>query len=159
MTLSRRSSTCVCSQLSAGAVCQASMSPSAPAAATFAATSARDESAVLRPDREASRGPSSRRASKVVQWATGITRSVESVAESSFSATLSCSMLLSRAGLTRTIPMREFPSPLSISRLSRVPRGTTFSPYQADPPLDSRLLHSSAALRTTGSMGHHSVGE
>ena len=128
------------------------MSPSAAAAAaTFAATSARDESAVLRPDREASRGLTSRRASKVVPWATGITRSVASRAESSFSAMPSCSMLLSRAGVTRTIPMRESRSLLSISRISRVPRGTSLSLNQTDAPLDSRLLHSSAALLSRSS--------
>ncbi len=69
----------------------------------------------------------------------------------SFSAMPSCSMLLSSAGVTRTIPMREFRSPLSISRISRVPRGTSLSLNQTDAPLDSRLLHSSAALLSRSS--------
>jgi hypothetical protein len=55
----------------------------AAAAATLVATSRIDESPVLRPDRAASRGLTSRRASKVVSWATGMTRSVASSAESS----------------------------------------------------------------------------
>ncbi len=47
--------------------------------------------------------------------------------------------------------MREFRSPLSISRISRVPRGTSLSLNQTDAPLDSRLLHSSAALLSRSS--------
>lgn len=73
-------------------------SSAAAAAAILVATSRIDESPVLRPDRAASRGPTSRRASKVVPWATGMTRSVASSAESSLSAIPSAARVLSSAG-------------------------------------------------------------
>jgi hypothetical protein len=77
---------------------------------------------VLRPDRAASRGLTSRRASKVVPWAMGMTRSVASSAESSLSAILSAARLLRSAGVTSTMPIREFANPLSISRSNDLPR-------------------------------------
>jgi hypothetical protein len=65
-----------------GVVASHQVSYSAAAAATtLVATSRIDESPVVRPDGAASRGLMSRRASKVVPWATGMTRSVASSAE------------------------------------------------------------------------------
>ena len=96
-------------------------------------------------------GLTSRRASKVVPCATGITRPLASNTESSFSAMPSDSMLLSSAGVTKTIPTREFLRPLSISRMSCLPRGTSFSLNQTVAPFDFSRSYRSDALASRSS--------
>src|SRR4051812_7879740 len=128
-----------------------SSASAAAAAATLAATSSSDDSAVSSPACEASMGLTSRRASKVVPCATGITRPVASSTDSSFSAMPSASMLLSSAGVTRTIPTREFLRPLSISRSICLPRATSFSLNQTVAPLDFRRSYNSEALPSLSS--------
>ncbi len=64
-------------------------------------------------------------------------------------------MLLSSAGVTSTIPTREFLSPLSISRINCLPRGTSFSLNQTDAPLDCRRLYNSEALPSRSSHAWH----
>ena len=94
-------------------------------------------SAVLRPLREASRGLTSRRASYVVPCTMGTSWSRAKSADSSLSAILSPLRRVSSAGVTSTIPTRDFASPLSISRSNGVPRATSFSLNQTETPRDS----------------------
>src|SRR5215210_1817425 len=49
------------------------------------------------------------------------------------------------AGVTKTIPIRDFASPLSISRSNGVPRTTSFSLNQTETPRDSSRSCSSLA--------------
>ena len=135
--------------------CQQSPSAAA-AAATFVATSRIDRSSpVVNPDRAASRGLASRRASNVVPWAMGITRSVARRAESSLSATPWVARLLSSAGVTSTMPIREVAKPLSISRRSDLPRPTSFSLNQTVAPRDVSRSHSSFAAPLRSSQAWH----
>src|SRR5260370_4989784 len=90
--------------------------------ASLAATSAIGFSTVLRPLREPSRGLTSRRASYVVSCTMGTSRSRARSVESSLSAMPSPRRRRSSAGVTSTIPTRDFASPLSISRSNDVPR-------------------------------------
>jgi hypothetical protein len=68
-----------------------------------------------------------------------------------FSAMPSASMLLSSAGVTRTIPTREFLRPLSSSRINCLPSGTSFSLKQTVAPLDFRRSYNSEALPSRSS--------
>ena len=102
-------------------------------------------SAVLRPLREPSRGLTSRRASYVVPCTMGTSRSRARSAESSLSAMPSPWRRRSSAGVTSTIPTREFANPLSISRSNGVPRPTSFSLNQTETPRDSSRSCSSLA--------------
>jgi len=113
--------------------------------ANLAATSAIGASVVLRPLREASRGLTSRRASYVVPCTTGTSRSPARSAESSLSAMPSAGRHRSKAGVTSTIPTREFANPLSIARSNGTPRPTSFSLNQTLTPRDSSRSCSSLA--------------
>jgi hypothetical protein len=64
---------------------------------------------------------------------------------SSLSAILSTWRRRRSAGVTSTIPTRDFASPLSISRSNDVPRGTSFSLNQTETPRDSSRSWSSLA--------------
>src|SRR5438034_6577909 len=109
--------------------------------ATFAIAS----SAVFRPLREPSRGLTSRRASYVVSCTTGTSRSRARSADTSLSAIPSPCRRRSSAGVTSTIPTRDFASPLSISRSNGEPRTTSFSLNQTETPSDSSRSCSSLA--------------
>jgi len=113
--------------------------------ASLAATSAIGFSAVLRPLREPSRGLTSRRASYVVLCTMGTSWSRARSADSSLSAMPSPWRRRSSAGVTSTIPTRDFASPLSISRSNGVPRATSFSLNQTETPRDSSRSCSSLA--------------
>ena len=103
-------------------------------------------SLVLKPVREPRRGLTSRRASYVVLWTMGTSWSRAKSAESSLSAIPAPWTRSKNAGVTRTIPTREFANPLSISRSSGVPRITSFSLNQMVTPRDSsRSCNSLAA--------------
>src|SRR5258708_22202074 len=117
----------------------------ATSSASLAATSAIGSSAVLRPLREPSKGLTSRRASYVVSCTIGTSRSRASSAESSLSAMPSPRRRRSSAGVTSTIPTRDFASPLSISRSNGVPRATSFSLNQTEIPRDTSRSCSSLA--------------
>lgn len=119
----------------------------ATSSAILAATSAILSSSVLRPLREASRGLTLRRASYVVSCTTGTSWSVAKRADSSLSAMLLLSALRrsSSAGVTNTIPTRDFARPLSISRSKFVPSGTSVSLNQTRTPSDTNSVCSSLA--------------
>lgn len=105
--------------------------------ASLAATISIDSSAVLRPVRDASRGLTSQSFSYVVSCTTGTSRSRRRRAESSLSAMPSAGSRRSRAGVTSTIPTREFAKPLSMARSKGTPRPTSFSLNQTETPRDS----------------------
>ena len=106
-----------------------------------------DSSLVLKPLREPSSGLASRKFSKVVLCTIGTSKSRASKAESSFSAIPSPLIRSINDGVTNTIPMRDFASPLSISRRSVDPNGTSFSLNQTVTPFDSsKSFNSLAAL-------------
>ena len=107
--------------------------------------SAMGSSAVLKPLREPNRGLISRRASYVVSCTTGTSRSRAKSAESSLSAIPSAGRRRSNAGVTNTIPTREFAKPLSMARSSGTPRPTSFSLNQTETPRDSSRSWSSLA--------------
>lgn len=67
----------------------------------------------------------------------GTRRSRAKRADSSLSAMPSPSKRFNNAGVTRTIPTRDFASPLSISRSKGDPSGTSFSLNQTETPRDS----------------------
>ena len=96
-------------------------------------------------------GLTSSSASKVVWCSTGITRRLASKTESSFSAMPSVLDALRSAGVTKTIPTREFLRPLSISRMRSVPRATSFSLNQTVAPFDFKRLYKSEALPSRSS--------
>src|SRR5438105_15641855 len=72
-------------------------------------------------------------------------RSVASSAESSLSAIPSAARLLRSAGVTSTMPIREFANPLSISRSNDLPRPTSFSLNQTVALRDTSRSHNSLA--------------
>ena len=77
------------------------------------------------------------------QWETS--RSRARSAESSLSAMPSAGRRRSRAGVTSTIPTREFAKPLSMARSKGTPRPTSFSLNQTETPRDSSRSCSSLA--------------
>ena len=113
--------------------------------ASLAATSVIESSAVLRPLLEASKGLTSRRASYVVLCTMGMSRSPARSAESSLSAIPSVGRRRSNAGVTSTIPIREFAKPLSMARSNGTPSPTSFSLNQTLTPRDSSRSCSSLA--------------
>ncbi len=123
----------------------AGQSSGATNSASLAATEAIVSSAVLRPLREPSRGLTSRRASYVVSCTMGTSRSRARSAESSLSAMPSVGRRRSSAGVTSTIPIREFAKPLSMARSNGTPRPTSFSLNQTETPRDSSRSCSSLA--------------
>ncbi len=136
---------CVCRRTEIGCSRQSLRSVAAAAATFWAASRIDSPSPMVRPDRPASRGLTSRRASNVVPWATGITRSVKSSAESSLSATPCASRLWSIAGVTSTIPIRDIARPLSISRRSDLPSPTSVSLNHTVAPLATSWSYRSFA--------------
>ena len=82
---------------------------------------------MVSPACDASIGLTAYNSSKVTPCVTGTTRLLLRSTASSFSAMPSFSILLSSAGVTRTMPMREFRRPLSISRVIIEPRGMSSS--------------------------------
>lgn len=116
--------------------------------AILTAMSAIESSAVFKPVREASNGLSSRRASYVVSCTTGMSCSRARSSDSSLSAIPSPAMRVRNAGVTNTIPTRDFARPLSIARSSGVPSLTSFSLNHTETLLASSSSCSSlAALR------------
>ncbi len=114
--------------------------------ASLDATSVIGSAEVLRPLREPSKGLTSRRSSYVVLCTMGTSKSRAKSAESSLSAMPSPARRFSSAGVTSTIPIRDFASPLSISRSKDEPRRTSFSLNQTETPRDSsRSCNSLAA--------------
>ena len=83
----------------------------------------------------AEQGLTSRRASYVVSCTIGTSRSPARSAESSLSAMPSPGRRRSSAGVTSTIPTREFAKPLSMARSNGTPRPTSFSLNQTVTPL------------------------
>jgi len=75
----------------------------------------------------------------------GTSKSRAKSAESSLSAMPSPARRLSSAGVTSTIPTRDFASPLSMSRSNVEPRRTSFSLNQTETPSDSSRSCSSLA--------------
>ncbi len=85
----------------------------------------------------------------------GMTRSAASNAESSLSAILSGSRLLSSAGVTSTLPSREFFSPRSISRSNDLPSPTSSSLNQTVVSRDFSRPCNSVAGPFRSSQGWH----
>src|SRR5436190_3617771 len=81
----------------------------------------------------------------VVSCTTGTSRSRARSADSSLSAIPSPCRRRSSAGVTSTIPTRDFASPLSISRSNGEPRTTSFSLNETETPSDSSRSCSSFA--------------
>ncbi|TDU30511.1 hypothetical protein EDF61_101472 [Arthrobacter sp. JUb115] len=123
--------------------------------AILIATSSSEDASVLKPERAAKRGLTSRSSSNVVSCVTGITRSVARSAESSLSAIPSTSRLLNIEGVTSTIPILDVLRPLSISRISDFPRTTSFSLNQTDTFCFSSSSCSSFAAPRLSSQAWH----
>lgn len=114
--------------------------------ASLAANSAIGSSAVLRPLLDPSNGRTSRSFSYVVTCIIGTSKSRAKSAESSFSAIPAHARRFRKAGVTSTIPTRDFASPLSISRSKGEPSRTSFSLNQTETPrASSKSCNSLAA--------------
>ena len=109
----------------------------ATSSAIFVAIVAIESSVVSRPVLDASNGLTLRSASYVVLCTIGTSRLPARRAESSLSATLSLGRRSSRAGVTRTRPMREAAKPLSMARIIGTPRPRSFSLNQTLTPAAS----------------------
>jgi len=103
----------------------------------------------------------SRRASYVVSCTMGTSWSRARSADSSLSAMPSPCRRRSSAGVTSTIPIRDFARLLSISRSNGVPRATSFSLNQTRTPRDSSRSCSSLAApgRPTHGRGRRPEGQ